>query len=142
MAKKLNIIQNILFIITICLLLGIRFVDNTLSVGVIFMYILFIILIILHMLDIKNKHKILKDNCYSVVFILVCLLTSIILIRSMFDFNIVTVNFIKHFDSTYKMMFLKSNIYLINIPLILLICYNLTYKVKLPKISIKISVKK
>ena len=94
------------------------------------------------MLDIKNKHKILKDNCYSVVFILVCLLTSIILIRSMFDFNIVTVNFIKHFDSTYKMMFLKSNIYLINIPLILLICYNLTYKVKLPKISIKISVKK
>ena len=38
----LNIIQNILFIITICLLLGIRFVDNTLSVGVIFMYILFI----------------------------------------------------------------------------------------------------
>ena len=124
MAKKLNIIQNILFIITICLLLGIRFVDNTLSVGVIFMYILFITLIILHMLDIKNKHKILKDNCYSVVFILVCLLTSIILIRSMFDFNIVTVNFIKHFDSTYKMMFLKSNIYLINIPLILLICYN------------------
>ena len=142
MAKKLNIIQNILFIITICLLLGIRFVDNTLSVGVIFMYILFITLIILHMLDIKNKHKILKDNCYSVVFILVCLLTSIILIRSMFDFNIVTVNFIKHFDSTYKMMFLKSNIYLINIPIILLICYNLTYKVKLPKISIKISVKK
>lgn len=142
MAKKLNLLQNVLFVITIFLLIYIRFIDTTLSIGIIFMYILFITLIILHMLDVKNKNKILNDNYYLIIFILVCLLTNIILVRSMFDFNIVTVNFIKHFDSTYKMMFLKSNLYLINIPLILLICYNLTYKVKLPKISIKISIKK
>lgn len=142
MNKKLNILQNILFGITIILLIGIRFIDKTLSVGIIFMYILLITLVILHMLDIKNKNKILNDNNYLIIFSLVCTLTSIILIRSMFDFNIITVNFIKHFDSTYKMIFLKSNLYLINIPLILLICYNLTYKIKLPKISIKISVKK
>lgn len=141
MNKKLNILQNFVFFITICLLIGIRFVHSTLSIGVIVMYCLFLVFIIVHAFDLKKKHPILDDSLYLIAFLMVCILSDVIFIRSIFDTNMITVGFMKHFDDAYQMIFLKSNTWLINMSLVLLLLYRITENIKLPKISIQISLK-
>ena len=141
MNKKLTIFQSIIFLITTCLLIGIRFVHSTISAGVLIMYLFFIIFVIMCAIDIKKKHDILSDKLYLMAFLMVFILTDVILIRSIFDTNIITVGFMNNFDESYQMIFLKSNMWLINTLFALLLTYRLTYQLKLPKISIQISFK-
>lgn len=141
MNKKLTIFQGIIFLITTCLLIGIRFVHSTISAGVLIMYLFFIIFVIMCAIDIKKKNDILNDKLYLMAFLMVFILTDVILIRSIFDTNIITVGFMNNFDESYQMIFLKSNMWLINTLFALLLTYRLTYQLKLPKISIQISFK-
>lgn len=141
MNKKLTIFQSIIFLITTCLLIGIRFVHSTISAGVLIMYLFFIIFVIMCAIDIKKKNDILNDKLYLMAFLMVFILTDVILIRSIFDTNIITVGFMNNFDESYQMIFLKSNMWLINTLFALLLTYRLTYQLKLPKISIQISFK-
>lgn len=105
------------------------------------MYLFFIIFVIVCAIDIKKKNDILNDKLYLMAFLMVFILTDVILIRSIFDTNIITVGFMNNFDESYQMIFLKSNMWLINTLFALLLTYRLTYQLKLPKISIQISFK-
>ena len=139
--NKKNILQNIIIIITLILLIAILFVHKTISVDVISMYVIYVLFLILYVIDIVKKNNILNDKTYSLGIILVCLLTNIILIRSMFDTNIISVGFSDYVGDKYQMMFLKNNILLIGASFILLLIYRLSYIIKLPNISVQINFK-
>ena len=139
--NKKNILQNIIIIITLILLIAILFVHKTVSVDVISMYVIYLLFFVLYVIDIVKKNNILNDKTYSLGIILVCLLTNIILIRSMFDTNIISVGFSDYVGDKYQMMFLKNNILLIDASFILLLIYRLSYIIKLPNISVQINFK-
>lgn len=122
MNKKLNILKYILFIISFILLVYIRFLNNTLTLPIILFYILYMLLILL---DLKNYKKNNKDIYYEIAVSLVMLLIIIILLRSIFDDNIITVKYLNNFDSNLKLAFFKNNLPLINIMLLSLLSYRL-----------------
>lgn len=141
MNKKVEIFQYIILLITIILLIGVRFVYPTMHLGILLMYVLFLVIIVIKLFDQKKNHIIMKDKTYNILIILTCILTDIILLRSVFDTNIISVGFIDYLEEPYQLIFLKSNACLLNTCLFIILGYRLTYQLKIPKISIQISFK-
>ena len=141
MNKKLPIIQLGFLLITLILLITVHLIHLTVEFPVLFIYVLFLFLTIVYFFDLKKKHVILNDRVYSVLMMLVCTFICVVVLRSMLDSSIIAVEFMQNLSESYQMIFLKSNAWFINISLILLLVYRFTYDLKLPKISVSISIK-
>ena len=141
MNKKLSIVQLGFLFVTLILLITNHLSHLTIEFPVLFIYVLFLLLMIVYFLDLKKKHTILNDHVYSCLVILVCTFISVVVLRSMLDSHMIAVGFMKNLSENYQMIFLKSNAWFINICLILILIYRFTYDLKLPKISINISIK-
>lgn len=142
MNKKLYLFRNIIYLVAIILLMILRFISSTMTLGIGIMYLLSVVLLIINFIDYKKNYEINNDKIYNIIYLLSSVLIVIILIRSMFDTNIVTVKFIKNFqaDMFYNMAFLKSNLIYINLLLISILTYRIVYS--MPKITIQIDSKK
>lgn len=131
-----------MFFVAVILLIVVRFISNTITFGIGFMYLLVLLLLIINFIDYKKNYEINSDKVYNIIYILSSIFMIIILVRSIFDTNIVTVKFIQDFQTNmfYNMAFLKLNLIYINTLLVSILVYRIVYS--MPNITIQIDSKK
>lgn len=139
MNKKLFLIKNIIFSINILLFICLVCMRLCAAQGlnVFLMYLILMAMVIITVTDIyKNTKSVNNDKKYNLVFIISNLAVMFILVRGLFDINIIS-NIFNSVRNRYvdidRMSFIISNLTHINIIYLCLILYRLTFIKKIKK---------
>lgn len=133
MNKKLFLIKNIIFSINILLFICLICIGLCASQGfdMFLMYLFLVTMVIITIIDIYKKNKVVNnDKKYNIVFIISNLAIMLILIRGLFDINIISNIFnplSNRYADTNKMSFIINNLTHINMIYFGLILYRLTF---------------